>query len=144
MNNTFNIQTGLLCRIRNIVAIAILFLLVFSDGTAMPVETMDVRGKVVRQAKQQEIPVTGIPVTLFNDALGRSKPSFTDDEGMYYLYNIPKGSYTLEVWYHGMVTEKYQPVTLDVELGPEPSTEQVKNRRFFDLEPVILDFDELY
>ncbi len=42
-------------------------------------------------------PAGGFAVTVYNQALGRSVPAYTDATGMYYL-NIPAGPYTLEVW----------------------------------------------
>jgi len=56
------------------------------------------RGRLVRALPNgQIVPVTGISVTVFRADIGRSSPSVTDGNGMYYL-NVPPGSYVLEVW----------------------------------------------
>jgi hypothetical protein len=40
----------------------------------------------------------GVPVTLYNQSMGRTSVAYSGPDGMYYLYNIPPGYYTLEVW----------------------------------------------
>jgi hypothetical protein len=42
-------------------------------------------------------PATGIAVTVHNASTGRSSPSFTGADGMYY-FNLKAGTYTLEIW----------------------------------------------
>jgi hypothetical protein len=42
-------------------------------------------------------PAAYIAVTVNSPTIGRSAPSYTGPDGMYYL-NIPPGSYSLEVW----------------------------------------------
>jgi hypothetical protein len=54
-----------------------------------------VRGQLF---KNGQFPAAGIQVTLVSQATGRSSPSFTGNDGMYYLYNVPFGNYYLEVW----------------------------------------------
>jgi hypothetical protein len=56
------------------------------------------RGRLVAMGPQGLFPVGGIAVTVNSPSIGRSQPSFTGRDGMYYL-NIPAGMYTLEVWY---------------------------------------------
>ena len=66
--------------------------------TASPAEAAVVRGRLDHVAPNgARGPVPGIAVTLYNSAMGRSSPSYTDMYGMYYL-NAPAGSYNLEVW----------------------------------------------
>jgi hypothetical protein len=58
-----------------------------------------IRGRLVRIAPNgQAFPAGGIAVTVYNAQLGRTSPSTTDGNGMYYLNNIPPGGYYLEVW----------------------------------------------
>jgi hypothetical protein len=58
-------------------------------------QTTTVRGQVLHNGQS---PAAGIQVTLFSQATGRSSPSITGNDGMYYLYNVPFGNYYLEVW----------------------------------------------
>lgn len=61
-----------------------------------------VRGQLFRVTPQgQRFPATGIPVNVVavsNPALGASGLSYSDGQGMYYLFNIPPGAYMLQVW----------------------------------------------
>lgn len=54
-----------------------------------------VRGQLLHQS---QFPAAGIQVTLYNQTFGRSSPSITGNDGMFYLYNVPFGNYYLEVW----------------------------------------------
>src|SRR4030095_12342604 len=54
-----------------------------------------VRGQLLENG---QFPAAGIQVTLLSQATGRSSPSITDNDGMYYLYSVPLGNYYLEVW----------------------------------------------
>lgn len=40
----------------------------------------------------------GVAVTVLSRARGRTSPSHTDSDGMYYIYNVSPGAYYLEVW----------------------------------------------
>jgi hypothetical protein len=40
----------------------------------------------------------GIAVTLYSPNMGRTSPATSGPDGMYYLYNIPPGTYNLEIW----------------------------------------------
>ena len=57
-----------------------------------------VRGRLVRTSPRGQVPASGVQVTVYSTSLGRSKPAYSGADGMYYLYNIPGGRYTLEVW----------------------------------------------
>ena len=59
------------------------------------VPTTTVRGQLL---KGGQFPAPGIQVTLNHTQFGRSSPSTTGNDGMSYLYNVPLGSYYLEVW----------------------------------------------
>jgi hypothetical protein len=58
-------------------------------------QSTTVRGQLLHNG---QFPAAGIQVTLFSQSFGRSSPSMTGNDGMYYLYNTPFGNYYLEVW----------------------------------------------
>jgi hypothetical protein len=64
----------------------------------MQARALLVRGRIQRIVNGKASPVQGIQVTLSNAQAVRSKPSFSDHGGMYYLYNMLPGEYQLEVW----------------------------------------------
>lgn len=72
--------------------------LVIVLASAVAAEASTVRGKLERQTPYGPYPAQGIPVTVNHPDLGRSGTAYSGPDGMYYLYNIPPGSYTLEVW----------------------------------------------
>lgn len=56
------------------------------------------RGRLMRVYPNGVLgPAVGVAVTVYNPAIGRSPPSYTDSNGMYYL-TVSQGSYYLEVW----------------------------------------------
>ncbi len=70
---------------------------------AQQITTTTVRGQLLwngwnQIGAPQSYPAPGVQVTLFNQAVGRSWPAVTGNDGMYYFYNIPLGDYSLEVW----------------------------------------------
>ena len=77
-----------------------------------------VRGRLTRVAPNgQSFPAQGIAVTVYNPQLGRSSPAYSGPDGMYYLYNIPTGSYTLEVW------ASNSPLLFQIQVYPQPYTD---------------------
>ena len=56
-------------------------------------EAATVRGQLLRRGK----PAPFLTVTLSGQP-GRSSPTTTGSDGMFYLLNVPAGCYTLEVW----------------------------------------------
>jgi hypothetical protein len=56
-----------------------------------------VRGRLVHP---NGYPAADIAVTVSNPQIGRSSPAQTGADGMYYIFNIPPGSYFLEIWIH--------------------------------------------
>jgi hypothetical protein len=85
-------------------------------STASISATSIVRGQVVRVGPQgQSFPAAGIAVRVFNSQRGPSGFTYTGNDGMYYLYNIPPGDYALEVW-----------------LSPDPGNRLVFNIRVYD------------
>jgi hypothetical protein len=76
-----------------------------------------VRGRLFRVVSGQTYPAQGIGVTVFNPQLGRSTPSYSGPDGMYYLYNIPPGSYNLAVW------TSDPPMVFQIQVGTQPYTD---------------------
>ena len=56
-----------------------------------------VRGQLYRMVNGKRVGANGIAVRLNNPKQGPSSLVYTNTEGMYFLYNIPPGQYTLEV-----------------------------------------------
>jgi hypothetical protein len=75
----------------------LLLVIVPIDATGQVGGAQTVRGQVLWGPNQ---PAVGVPVNLFRQDLGPSGFSYTDQAGMYYLYNIPPGDYTLQIWAH--------------------------------------------
>src|SRR5271157_3336733 len=63
--------------------------------TAVFAHAATVRGRLVNP---KGYPAAGIAVTVSNPQMGRSSPTHTGADGMYYIFNIPPGSYYLEIW----------------------------------------------
>jgi hypothetical protein len=69
-------------------------------GFTRPAMAASVRGRLDRPGPNRvRVPASGITVTLSSQR-GRSTPSVTHQDGMYYL-NMPAGAYNLEVWIRG-------------------------------------------
>ena len=68
-----------------------------ADGRSSASAVSTVRGKVYRQIKDKQVGANGIAVRLNHAKKGPSSYSYSNSEGMYYLYNIPPDQYTLEV-----------------------------------------------
>lgn len=82
-------------------------------------EAATVRGRVEHiSANSQRAVMAGIAVTVFRAGLGRSAPTYTDRNGMYYLQNLPAGTYNLEIWMAG----RQQPVVYRIRVS-EPYTD---------------------
>ena len=78
---------------RYLLLIAMVFCGLFAVAQ-VDAQTTTVRGQLLRGAS----PAGGITVTLNHPTFGRSSPSTTGSDGMYYFYNVPFGDYYLEVW----------------------------------------------
>jgi hypothetical protein len=76
-----------------------------------------VRGRLFRVVNGGSYPALGIAVTVVNSQMGRSNSAYTGPDGMYYLYNIPPGTYTLEVWVAN------PPMTFQIQVNPEGYTD---------------------
>jgi len=76
-----------------------ILLFVFGMSVAVNASAGAVRGQLLRVAPNGgRYPAAGVAVTVFRGDLGRSGAAYTGYDGMYYLYNIPPGNYTLEIW----------------------------------------------
>jgi hypothetical protein len=74
-----------------------------------------VRGRLLRG--QGSAP--GIAVTVWSQQLGRSQPTYSQVDGMYYMPSVPAGFYTLEVWAGG---GQQAPLTFNIQVN-EPGTD---------------------
>ena len=85
-----------------------------------------VRGRVVREGAHGQSPAAGVAVsvTAIDSKLGRSAPTFTGTDGMYYLYNVPAGTYRLEIR-----VSKDRVTTYTIRVG---------NSGFTDIAPVVV------
>ena len=81
---------------------ALVLLKLATTVPAQQVPTTTVRGQLLwngwnQFGALQPYPAPNVQVTLFNPAVGRSWPAVTGQDGMYYFYNIPLGTYNLEI-----------------------------------------------
>ena len=84
-----------------------------------------VRGRIERRdAYGRTFAAAYVQVTLYSQQQGRSSPAYTGVDGMYYLYNVPSGSYTLEVW-----VSPDRPLTYGI---------QVYNQPYTDIPPILI------
>lgn len=88
-------------------------------------EAGTIRGRLVRQTPQGQYPAQGIQVTVYRSDLGQSSPSYSGTDGMYYLYNIPPGTYTLQIW----AFPNMPPLTFSIQVG---------NQQFTDIAPIVV------
>ncbi len=72
-----------------------------------------VRGRLDRRGPYGFYPAAGVAVTVNNPQMGRSSPAYTGTDGMYYLFNIPPGNYTLEIWPYPQTGPLLFPVTVN-------------------------------
>ena len=77
---------------------ACLVILFLMATVPVPANAALLRGQLIRiYPNGTRGPVPGVTVTVFRQDLGRSTPSVTDGNGMYYL-QVPPGQYWLEIW----------------------------------------------
>jgi hypothetical protein len=74
-----------------------------------------VRGKLERRGYAAE----HVGVTLYNQREGRSSYAYTGSDGMYYLYNVPPGTYYLEIW----IQPDREPLRYEVQVYSQPLTD---------------------
>lgn len=85
-----------------------------------------VRGRLDRQGPYGIYPTPYVPVTLYSPFYGRTSPAYTGTDGMYYIYNVPPGDYTLEIWIQGF---SYQPITYGIRVFDQP---------YVDIRPILV------
>jgi hypothetical protein len=73
-------------------------ILVLVAAVTFDANAVTVRGRVDRQTSYGTVNAGYVRIALNSAASGRSQPAYTDPQGIYYLYNVPAGDYTLEVW----------------------------------------------
>jgi hypothetical protein len=79
-----------------------------------------VRGRLDRRDYYGRIyPAVYVRITLYNDRVGRSAPAYTGTDGMYYLYNVPPGYYTLEIWRY----PNQRPIVYTIQVSNQPITD---------------------
>lgn len=83
---------------------AVLFLIILTTN----VHAQDVRGRLDGVGPYGAYPVPRIAVTLFTPNYGRTRPVYSDYQGMYYIYNIPPGQHTLEIWVYDQKPMKFR------------------------------------
>lgn len=77
-----------------------------------------VRGQLLRLTPYgAPYPAGYVAVTLFAPHMGRSAPAYSTPQGFYFLYNVPPGGYTLEIWAY------QQPLTMPVTVYNRPLTD---------------------
>jgi hypothetical protein len=93
--------------------LVLLIIVIFFVGIASSYAQCNVRGKIVRSDSyyRTTYPVPYVPVTLYHRRQGRSRPVYTDVDGMYYFYNFPCVDYILEIWDLGF---KYKPLSFKI------------------------------
>ena len=89
----------------------VLLFLFFSVLICATANAATIRGRLVHAANQY-VAAPGIAVTIYNQYVGRSSPAYTDINGMYYLYNVPAGSYYLELWIYPGGNPIVYPITV--------------------------------
>jgi hypothetical protein len=77
------------------IALCLVFVLVSRDMAC----AATVRGRLDHvYPNGQRAPGVGFAVTVYRADIGRSQPTYTGQDGIYYLNNIPPGTYNLEIW----------------------------------------------
>jgi hypothetical protein len=79
-----------------------------------------VRGRLDRRDNYGRMyPAVYVPVTLYQQGRGRSAPAYTGSDGMYYLYNVPPGTYSLEIWAY----PNQRPIVYTIYVYDQPLTD---------------------
>jgi hypothetical protein len=76
-----------------------------------------VRGRIDRQTANGTAPASYIRVTLYREDTKEKMPeAYTGNDGIYYIRNVPPGTYILQVW---LSTDRlYKSYRINVEAGP--------------------------
>src|SRR5690349_13815015 len=79
-----------------------------------------VRGRLERKDSYgRPYPAGYVAVTLYQEGKGRSAPAYTGADGMYYLYNVPPGTYSLEIW----ANPNRPPIVYTIHVSNQPLTD---------------------
>ena len=78
-------------------------LILFWPASFAHAQTTTVRGQLLLNGwnqfgAPQQYPAPGIQVTLYSQVFGRSSPTVTGTDGMFYFYNITLADYYVEIW----------------------------------------------
>jgi hypothetical protein len=81
----------------------VLLICLILAGASQALDAATIRGRLQRVLPNGAwVPIGGVTVTVFSQAIGRSLPAISQlQDGMYYLNNVPPGNYNLEVWIRG-------------------------------------------
>lgn len=91
----------------------LLVVLALSTVARADVVTSTVRGYLFRVAPNgQSYAAANIPVRLTHPQYGPSSFAYSGFDGMFYLYNVPPGSFVLEVWISSTYALRY-PINVD-------------------------------
>lgn len=120
------------------------FLLVFSFAIPAVLfgQEQVVKGKIIKIEDGERKTFNSIPVTLYDlDQESRSSPSITNNNGTYYLYDIPEGEYKLEIWFRGEIDledRRNSAETYNVTINYDEAISR-ENRRILELDPVEIN-----
>jgi hypothetical protein len=107
---------------------AVLFAIACSGSAAAGT----VHGKLVQRSISSIRPVPNMLLTLRSAGNARSVRVYTDRAGEFWFYNVPGGSYALEIWRNGMDennTRATESCKLDVtDAGADTGTLRLHNR----------------
>jgi hypothetical protein len=104
-----------------LVSVVIVTLVASAAGDSIAAAST-VRGQLYRMVNGKRVGANGLPVRLNHSQRGPSSYVYTNNEGMYFLYNIPPGQYTLEVMVAQKDVRRYQ-IT-------------VENKEYTDIAPI--------
>ena len=69
-------------------------LLLFGSASS---EAATIRGHVARQTPYGILPAANVRVTLKTSTATRFSATYSNPQGMYYMYNVPRGQHVLQV-----------------------------------------------
>lgn len=90
--------------------LSVLLLCCLLSANDAQVAGINVRGQLIRNG----FPVAGVPVNLFSSIYGSSAVTYSGGDGMYYLFNIPVGQYTVVVLGQPWLTVNVVPPYTDI------------------------------
>jgi hypothetical protein len=81
--------------------VALSLTLAAAGALPAPAQVAVARGRLQHASPNGSFPRGGLKVTLRAQSGIRSTPAYSGNNGMYYVYGVPAGQYTLEVWNPG-------------------------------------------